>query len=426
MMPRELVPTAATGTAVRRARAHADVTTTGGMRMTGAAARRLIASVPRNSRDARSSRWGSYADWCAENGWDTAEPGAVLSHLADLADRGHPAATLEAHFGTLRGLRTIGESPLSGAEIKSCQQIITHRAGEEADDPDVEPGPLQADGVTPDDLRQMLRTLDRTTVRGKRDAVVLLIDWWMAGRASEPARLNLHDVKITTVKVPDPATHGGTIRVKALVIKLRRSKADQNARGHEIRILAPGDDELCPIRALEKWLAVLADDGQLTPGPLLRRVDRHGNIGAKAAGRHTADPKRRGGITAETVSDIVTATARAAELTPTPTPEETAAAAQAKQEAHAAAAAAPTTEDAGVILKAWRAAKRAAQQAVRRITGHSMRRGCIQAMLDAGHPAEKVALHSRHSPSSSAFDVYRKNRLAWHETTTRGVLDLAA
>ncbi|MER6913981.1 integrase [Streptomyces sp. NPDC000594] len=418
-----LVP-AAPGTAVpRRARAHPDVST-GGMRMTGAAARRLIDSVPRSSRDARTSRWGSYTDWCAENGWTTTEPGAVLSHLADLADRGHPTGTLEAHFGTLRGLRAIGTAPLGDAEIKACQRIIVHRAGEEADDPLVEPGSLQADGVTPDDLRAMVRKLDRTAVRGKRDAAVLLVSWWMAARASEPARLNLHDVKITTVKVDDPA--GGTARVKALVIKLRRSKADQKARGHEIRILAPGDDELCPIRALEEWLAVLADDGQLTPGPLLRRIDRHGNIGAKAAGRHTADPKRRGGITAETVSDIVTATARAAELTPTPTPEETAAAAQARQAAYEAAAAAPTAEDAGVILKTWRSAKRAAQKAVRRITGHSMRRGCIQAMLAAGHPAEKVALHSRHSPSSSAFDVYRKKTLTWNEATTRGVLDLAA
>ncbi|MFF3639034.1 hypothetical protein [Streptomyces sp. NPDC002250] len=84
-------------------------------------------------------------------------------------------------------------------------------------------------------------------------------------------------------------------------------------------------------------LDVLTDDGQLTPGPFLRRVDRHGNIGAKAAGRHTKDPRRRGGITADTINDIVKAAVRAAELTPTPTPEELAAAASARQDAYAAA-----------------------------------------------------------------------------------------
>ncbi|MFE1290060.1 hypothetical protein [Streptomyces sp. NPDC058751] len=59
---------------------------------------------------------------------------------------------------------------------------------------------------------------------------------------------------------------------------------------------------------------VLAEDGQLTPGPFLRRIDRHGNIGAKAAGRPARDPQRRGGITADTVKTA----ARAAGLTPHP------------------------------------------------------------------------------------------------------------
>ncbi|MCZ0984228.1 hypothetical protein O1L60_46580 [Streptomyces diastatochromogenes] len=238
---------------------------------------------PRNSRNARASRWRSYAEWCAIYDWAEDEPNAVLSYLSDLGDRGHPATSIEAHFSTLRAMRAIQGVPLSDPEIKACRLVIRHRAGEEADDPLVEPGPLQADPVDLDELRLMVRTLDRTTVRGKRDAAVLLIAWWMAARASEPARLNLHDAKITTVKIEDE--DGRKKTCQALIIKIRRSKADQAARGQEVRILAPADQELCPIHALREWLDVLADDGQLTPGPLLRRIDRHGNIGAKAAGR---------------------------------------------------------------------------------------------------------------------------------------------
>ncbi|MEU3601559.1 hypothetical protein ABZ714_22975 [Streptomyces sp. NPDC006798] len=119
------------GSSVVRRRALADVTTADGMRMSGAAARRLVDSVPRSSRDARASRWRVFTTWCGEHGWDTTEPGAVLSHLSDLADLGHPT-------GTLRGLRQIGTSPLTGAEIRACQRLITHRADEEADDPTVE------------------------------------------------------------------------------------------------------------------------------------------------------------------------------------------------------------------------------------------------------------------------------------------------
>ncbi len=411
----ELVP-AGERAPVRR-RAAADVVTTDGMRMSGSAARKLIDAVPANSRSARGTRWRAFTTWCAEQGWGTTEDGAVLSHLSDLGDRGHPATTLETHFGTLRAMRAVKNRPLGDAEIKACLQIIRHRAGEEADDPEVEPGPLQADGVDLDELRTMVRTLDRTTPRGKRDAAVLLIAWWMAGRASEPARLNLHDVTITTVEVTDEAER--TVEHPALIVKIRRSKADQAARGQEVRILAPGEIEVCPIHALREWLDVLADDGQLSPGPLLRRIDRHGNIGAKAAGRHSKDPKRRGGITAETVSDIITATARAAELAPTPTTEERETAARDRRQARAAADAAPTVEEANAILKTWRASTRRARAAVRRITGHSMRRGCIQALLDAGAPPEAVALHSRHSLRSAAFDAYRRRKLTWKDNPTR-------
>ncbi|MFE1264228.1 hypothetical protein ACFW5X_27335 [Streptomyces albogriseolus] len=208
-------------------------------------------AVPRNSRNARSTRWRSYALWCATYDWAEDEPNSVLSYLSDLGDRGHPANSIEAHFSTLRAMRAIQGTPLSDKEVKACQLVIRHGAGEEADDPLVEPCPLQADAVTLDELRLMVRTLDRTTVRGKRDAAVLLIAWWMAARASEPARLNLHDAKIRTVQIEDE--DGRKRSHQALVIKIRRSKADQAARGQDVRILAPADQALCPIHALLRW-----------------------------------------------------------------------------------------------------------------------------------------------------------------------------
>ncbi|WP_328973891.1 integrase [Streptomyces sp. NBC_00239] len=426
MTSTELVPTVGPGRTPavrRRRRAEPDIVSPAGERISASAARKLSDAVPRSSRNARASRWRSYALWCATYDWAEDEPNAVLSYLSDLGDRGHPANSIEAHFSTLRAMRAIQGEPLSDKEVKACQLVIRHRAGEEADDPLVEPGPLQADAVDLDELRLMVRTLDRTTARGKRDAAVLLIAWWMAARASEPARLNLHDAKIRTVQIEDE--DGRKRPHQALIIKIRRSKADQAARGQEVRILAPADQELCPIHALREWLDVLADDGQLTPGPLLRRIDRHGNIGAKAAGRPSKDDRRRGGITADTVNDIIKATARAAELTPTPPPEERAAATQARQEALAAADAAPTAEEANAVLKTWRTARRAARAAVRRITGHSFRRGWIQQALAAGSPPETVALHSRHSLRSTAFDAYRRKKLPWKENPTR-FLGLAA
>ncbi|MFI2241636.1 hypothetical protein [Streptomyces chrestomyceticus] len=91
----------------------------------------------------------------------------------------------------------------------------------------------------------------------------------------------------------------------------------------------------------------------------------------------------------------------------------------------AAAAQAPTAEQANAVLKTWRAGVRAARRTVRRITGHSLRRGWIQAALAAGAPAEVVAAHSRHSLRSSAFDAYRKKTIPWSQNPTL-VLGLAA
>ncbi|MGW7359648.1 hypothetical protein ACWGI0_24200 [Streptomyces sp. NPDC054802] len=377
MTSTDLVPTGpGSAPAVRRRRrAEPDLVSAAGERISASAARKLTDAVPRSSRNARAGRWRSYALWCATYDWAENEPNAVLSYLSDLGDRGHPGTSIESHFSTLRAMRAIQGEPLSDKEVKACQLVIRHRAGEEADDPLTEPGPLQADAVDLDELRLMLRKLDRTTARGKRDAAVLLIAWWMAARASEPARLNLHDAKIRTVQIEDK--DGNKTTHQALIIKIRRAKADQAARGREVRILAPADQELCPVHALREWLDVLADDGQLTPGPLLRRIDRHGNIGVKAAGRPPRDDRRRGGITADTVKTA----ARAAQLTPAPTPEERA--------------------------------------AVRRITGHSFRRGWIQQALAAGNPPETVALHSRHSLRSTAFDAYRRKKVPWNQNPTR-------
>ncbi|MDG9712642.1 hypothetical protein [Streptomyces sp. DH10] len=159
----------------RRRRAEPDIVSATGERISASASRKLTNAVPRSSRNARASRWHSYALWCAIYDWAEDEPNSVLSYLSDLGDRGHPATSIEAHFSTLRAMRTIQGAPLSDREVKACQLVIRHRAGEEADDPLVEPGPLQADAVDLDELRLMVRTLDRTTVRGKRDAAVLLI-----------------------------------------------------------------------------------------------------------------------------------------------------------------------------------------------------------------------------------------------------------
>jgi hypothetical protein len=52
----------------------------------------------------------------------------------------------------------------------------------------------------------MLATLDRRTVRGRRDAFALSLHRHIAGRASEPAALNLRDLREVSAEYHDPDT----------------------------------------------------------------------------------------------------------------------------------------------------------------------------------------------------------------------------
>ncbi|WP_371583227.1 hypothetical protein [Streptomyces sp. NBC_01314] len=146
-----------------------------------------------------------------------------------------------------------------------------------------------------------------------------------------------------------------------------------------------------------EWLDVLVGDGRLTPGPLLRRIDRHGNIGAKAAGRPrtTAAAHHRRHRQRHHQGRRPRRPAHPGPL--------------------AAADAAPTAEEVNAILKAWRTARRAARASARRITGHCFRRGWIQQALAAGYPPETVAVHSRHSLRSTALDAYRRKKVLWNQ-----------
>jgi hypothetical protein len=55
-------------------------------------------------------------------------------------------------------------------------------------------------------------------------------------------------------------------------VTIRKSKTDQEGAGQVIGI-AYGS-KLCPVRALQDWLAAAG----ISSGPIFRRVDRHGRI----------------------------------------------------------------------------------------------------------------------------------------------------
>lgn len=95
-------------------------------------------------------------------------------------------------------------------------------------------------------------------IRGARDKALLLIGFAGAFRRSELVSLDIEDVEFVA---------------EGVVIRLRRSKTDQEGRGRIVAIPYVRGRH-CPCRALQAWLQVSG----IEIGPLFRGVSRHDRV----------------------------------------------------------------------------------------------------------------------------------------------------
>src|SRR5690606_5355797 len=95
-----------------------------------------------------------------------------------------------------------------------------------------------------------------------RDRVVLLVGYagWM--RRSELVGLDIDHLEE---------------RPEGLLVHLVSSKTDQERAGRRVEVVYGQYAETCPVRATRRWIEVLGTRS----GPLLRPIDRHGNISAR-------------------------------------------------------------------------------------------------------------------------------------------------
>jgi integrase len=112
----------------------------------------------------------------------------------------------------------------------------------------------------------------------------LLLGFAGAFRRSELALLETSEVRETE---------------EGLVVRVSRSKTDQEARGREVAIPYGSDPGTCPVRASRAWIEAAGLQG----GPLFRRIDRHAHLNARALHK-------------DSIGQIVKRAARAAGLDP--------------------------------------------------------------------------------------------------------------
>ena len=210
-----------------------------------------------STRRAYASDFAAFETWCAAQGLVSmsAAPAAVAVYLTHLAESGRKIATIErALTGIVHAHRSRGIAwPRAHPAIANVMAGIRRRVGAP---------PAQKAPVVDELLAAMLATLAED-LRGLRDRALLALGWSGAFRRSELVAITIADVARSS---------------EGLIVKLRRSKGDQEGRGAEKGIPYASRAALCAVRSLDAWLAAAA----IADGPLFRYIDRHGRVHAEA------------------------------------------------------------------------------------------------------------------------------------------------
>jgi site-specific recombinase XerD len=231
-----------------------------------------------STRHIYRSDWAQFTAWCAAQGVPSlpAHPATVAAYLSQLADAGLKASTITRKVSAIKFAHTVAvvDDPTTHPLVTTTAAGIRRRIG------------VAPQGKAPactEQVRMMLATL-RTDLQGLRNAALLLLGFATASRRSELVGLNVEDI---------------TFCPEGMMVLVRWSKTDQEGAGINKGVPYGTVQATCPVRALIAYLAA----AEITTGPLFRKVDRHGHLGA-------------GRLSGQSVALIVKAAAQAAGLDP--------------------------------------------------------------------------------------------------------------
>jgi len=263
--------------------------------ISAAAVERLINAPAENTKLAHQRDWGEYERWCAAADRIAlpATAQTLLEYVTYLIEEREPKlapASIDRAMGSIRAIHAErGYEDQPG--IKPARRVFRAFKRQWADDGN---RARKATPVKIPAIRAMIDTCDLATAAGIRDRAIILLGFGLMARRSELAGLDIADVQ--------PGKEG-------LDVFIKRSKTDQEAKGREVPVLAGQHPETCPVRAVQEWIALLAEH-DITSGPLFRPIDRHGRIGDDLA----AAGKPRVRLSGRSVAEIVRRHAVAAGL----------------------------------------------------------------------------------------------------------------
>ena len=175
-------------------------------------------------------------------------PQTILIYLQHLVDKGLKINTIRRRTAAIRYYHhDVGlDSPTDQVVCKKMMRAVTRQLGSHTD---------QKQAMYVDDLKDIIDSIDDTTLTGKRDKAMLLLGFSGGFRRSE----------VVTLKVSQLY-----FRKEHLKVHLIRSKTDQTGKGLDKPILGHPDSPYCAVKAVKDWL----EASQIKSGPVFRRVRR--------------------------------------------------------------------------------------------------------------------------------------------------------
>lgn len=314
------------------------------------------AAKSRSTLETYAAGWRQYEKWGVGkkiSATSLRSPDTIAAYLANLVRNAKSLSTIQVALASIRHHYESVGHPVDDPDktLRTLLQGISRRLGTAPEAP--------ARPATPDILSALVEAAgDRITPRSIRDVAILLVGFFGALRRSELAALRVVDVEF----VPN-----------GIVIRLPRSKADQQGRGQTVAIHSADEaPDLCAVRALRAWLDIRENmlefatfpSAVTSKFPIFCGVDRY-------------EQPFPGGLTTKTIERIVKKAAAQSGFDPSG------------------------------------------------LTPHSLRSGLATTAAMNGEDIATIMRHTRHVSVESALRYIRPAKV-WDDNLTRGLLDKAS
>jgi site-specific recombinase XerD len=197
-----------------------------------------------------------FCQWTGERGLRClpAEPETVALYVSSLAQAGASAATIGRRLTGVGVFHTTAgyENPASHAVVRAVLKGVRRSLGT---------AQRQVEALGVGALRAMVQATGEG-LKGMRDRALLLLGWAGALRRSELVALDVEDLRF------EP---------EGVVLRIRRSKSDQEGASVEVSIPRARDTRMCPVLAVEAWLTASGT----TTGCVFRSINNRGIMSAE-------------------------------------------------------------------------------------------------------------------------------------------------